>query len=429
MQYNFFLRCKTCSEILRIRVQAGYYNWIPFTYECPECKVVCKGEISIPSQVSPSEKKNNGIISNLKNCIHLEDEKVRIDESKWIVNLSSELYTEKIKEDPGWIAIVETSFMKYAARNIDTRPIERSVQEILNSIYSNSEDYTAYWNLYEKSSPYLFRKKKENGLKVKHKSKNENQKIGFIQDFLYSEIRQTNYYKSTRNEIISKLRIIRKQHFQEFLKLSKIISNNFIKLSGKLFTVTSNFLNYYNYILPVVLNEINQTYVIEEHKDELGIAQTDFEFLKSPFSENYEDLKDFLWIQILINNIYYRKDIKCFNENFQLEFNQQSKNISKNLEIFNSQIKNVGNRVKILNYDPTLKLMNRVFDNELRNSIDHRDYRYDYNKQLITYFNKGVEKEIYLIELGERLFQGFILANILWDTLMYIAEEGKILND
>ena len=429
MQYNFFLRCKTCSEILRIRVQAGYYNWIPFTYECPECKVVCKGEISIPSQVSPSEKKNNGIISNLKNCIHLEDEKVRIDESKWIVNLSSELYTEKIKEDPGWIAIVETSFMKYAARNIDTRPIERSVQEILNSIYSNSEDYTAYWNLYEKSSPYLFRKKKENGLKVKHKSKNENQKIGFIQDFLYSEIRQTNYYKSTRNEIISKLRIIRKQHFQEFLKLSKIISNNFIKLSGKLFTVTSNFLNYYNYILPVVLNEINQTYVIEEHKDELGIAQTDFEFLKSPFSENYEDLKDFLWIQILINNIYYRKDIKCFSENFQLEFNQQSKNISKNLEIFNSQIKNVGNRVKILNYDPTLKLMNRVFDNELRNSIDHRDYRYDYNKQLITYFNKGVEKEIYLIELGERLFQGFILANILWDTLMYIAEEGKILND
>ena len=181
--------------------------------------------------------------------------------------------------------------------------------------------------------------------------------------------------------------------------------------------------------MPVVLNEINQTYVIEEHKDELGIAQTDFEFLKSPFSENYEDLKDFLWIQILINNIYYRKDIKCFSENFQLEFNQQSKNISKNLEIFNSQIKNVGNRVKILNYDPTLKLMNRVFDNELRNSIDHRDYRYDYNKQLITYFNKGVEKEIYLIELGERLFQGFILANILWDTLMYIAEEGKILND
>lgn len=57
MQCNFYLRCKTCSEILRIRVQAGYYNWIPFTYECPECKVVCKGEISIPSQVSPSEKR------------------------------------------------------------------------------------------------------------------------------------------------------------------------------------------------------------------------------------------------------------------------------------------------------------------------------------------------------------------------------------
>lgn len=427
MQCNFFLRCKTCSEILRIRVQAGYYNWIPFTYECPECKVVCKGEISIPSQVSPSEKKNNEIISNLKNCVHLEDEEVRIDESKWIVNLSSELFTEKIKEDNGIFAIFETAFMRYAERNIDTRPIEKSVQEILTRIYSNSEDYTAYWNLYEKSSPYLYRKKKENGISVKHKSKNENQKIGFIQDFLYSEIRQSNYYKNCRDEIISKLKNIRKEHFQEFLKLSKIVSNNFIKLSGKLFTVTSNFLNYYNYILPVVLNEINQTYVIEEQKYELGIAQTDFEFLKSPFSENYEDLKDFLWILILINNIYYRKDIKSFNEKFQLEFIQQSNTVSKNLANFNSQIKNVGNRVKILNYDPTSEIMNRVFDNELRNSIDHRDYKYDYNKQLITYFNKAEEKEIYLIEFGEKLFQGFLLSNILWDTLMYIAEEGKIL--
>lgn len=87
---------------------------------------------------------NNKNISNLKNCVHLEDEKVQLEESKWIVNLSSELFTEKIKEDPGWIAIVETAFMKYAARNIDTRPIERSVQEILTRIYSNSEDYTAY---------------------------------------------------------------------------------------------------------------------------------------------------------------------------------------------------------------------------------------------------------------------------------------------
>ena len=44
MNANFYLQCKTCLKILRIRVQAGYYNWIPFTYECPECKVVCRGE-------------------------------------------------------------------------------------------------------------------------------------------------------------------------------------------------------------------------------------------------------------------------------------------------------------------------------------------------------------------------------------------------
>lgn len=428
MLCNYYVQCKTCSEIVRLRVQAGYYNWIPFTYECPKCKVVCRGEISIKSQVSPSEKDNQEVISNLKNCIYLEGHKVDTFSPETIVHLSSELYTNKLMHVEGRRKLVLPSpFMVYSMNDKNTIILEKTVEKILSSIYLKSEDYTAFWNLYEKSSPYLLKKKQAIGLKYNKKEKNENKKIGFIQDFLYKEIRQSDYYISYKKELMSRIRLVRKKKYKEFKKIAEFISNDFEILSEKLFTVTANFLNYYNYILPIILNEITGTYDIDGIKDIFGIAQTDFEFLKSAFSENYEDLKDFLWIVIMINNIFYRDCIYKFNDKFYLEFRKQEEVISKNIEFFNSQIKNVGNRVKILNYDPTSEIINQVFDNELRNSIDHRDYKYDYNSQIITYFNKGVRKEIYLIEFGNRLFQGFLFANMLWDILMYIAEEGNIL--
>lgn len=63
---------------MRIRVQAGFYNWIPFTYECPECKVICSGEISIPSQISPTEKMNRKTIAKLKIVLKLKRVSLRL---------------------------------------------------------------------------------------------------------------------------------------------------------------------------------------------------------------------------------------------------------------------------------------------------------------------------------------------------------------
>ena len=101
MNVNFFVKCKTCYSIMRIRVQAGCYNWIPFTYECPECKVICSGEISIPSQISPSEKMNSKPIAKLKNCIEVNEDELEIDEVNSVIQLSSELYTDKFMKSEG----------------------------------------------------------------------------------------------------------------------------------------------------------------------------------------------------------------------------------------------------------------------------------------------------------------------------------------
>lgn len=431
MNANFYLQCKTCLKILRIRVQAGYYNWIPFTYECPECKVVCRGEITIPSQVSPEEKRHNPVMGNLKNCLHIKESDVGQNNTVGVLQLSSELYTEKITKDEGIFHLFAhlTPHLQYASSAINTETLQNLVTEILKEIYDKEDDYTAFWDLYENSSSYLRKKKKQRGVEKRRKKYlNENQKIGFLQDYLYKQIRKSDYYITSSDNILSKLKIIRKKKHVEFQKLAQIINDNFDKSTKKIFTVTSNFLNYYNYILPVILNEISQTYVINDIKDRLGMAQTDFEFLKTPYSENYEDLKDFIWILILINNIYYRDKIENFNPDFETGFKSNTvEKIKEDITKFNSQIRNVGNRKIILNYDDTQITINKVFDNEIRNSIDHRDYTYNYNEQLISFNNKDTPKRMYLIEFSDNLFQGFILANILWDVMMYIAKEENIL--
>ena len=429
MNVNFFVKCKTCYSIMRIRVQAGFYNWIPFTYECPECKVICSGEISIPSQISPSEKMNSKPIAKLKNCIEVNEDELEIDEVNSVIQLSSELYTDKFMKSEGVThQMVNLSpHMQYAIRGIDTSELQEIVSRFLRKLYSREEDYLAFWNLYEKSPKYLYKKKKILNISNIHlKNQNENQKIGFLQDFLYDEIRNNKYYKNLGYNFLSKVESIRKKKFKEFQKLSTFLEFNYLFFSRKLFTVTSNFLNYYNYILPIILNELAGTLKVDDVKTSLGIAQTDFETLKSFFSENYEDLKDLVVLLVLINNIYYREDISKFHEQFNSEFSKISENIENDLLLFNSKIRNVGNRIKIYKYDESNVIMDSVFDNEIRNSIDHRDYNYEYNNQLISFQNKSDGKKMYLIEFGDYLLKGFILANILWDVIMYVSKESRL---
>lgn len=429
MNVNFFVKCKTCYSIMRIRVQAGFYNWIPFTYECPECKVICSGEISIPSQISPSEKMNSKPIAKLKNCIEVNEDELAIDEVNSVIQLSSELYTDKFMKSEGVThQMVNLSpHMQYAIRGIDTSELQEIVSRFLRKLYSREEDYLAFWNLYEKSPKYLYKKKKILNISNIHlENQNENQKIEFLQDFLYDEIRNNKYYKNLGYNFLSKVESIRKKKFKEFQKLSTFLEFNYLFFSRKLFTVTSNFLNYYNYILPIILNELAGTLKVDDVKTSLGIAQTDFETLKSFFSENYEDLKDLVVLLVLINNIYYREDISKFHEQFNSEFSKISENIENDLLLFNSKIRNVGNRIKIYKYDESNVIMDSVFDNEIRNSIDHRDYNYDYNNQLISFQNKSDGKKMYLIEFGDYLLKGFILANILWDVIMYVSKESRL---
>lgn len=434
MNANFILKCTTCDSLIRLRVQAGYYNWIPFTYECPECKVICKGEVLINSQVSPVDKKGDPL-DNLWNCKQVEDDEINVEDVGYVIQLSTELYTDKIMKSKG---VIHQFFhlsphMQYVMSGAIEKSgsLQKFVEEFLTDIRPKSELYTSFWDLYEKSPEYLRKRKKALNLLTKReksrKNVNESDKISFIQDIVYKDIRGSEYYRNISRELLGQIETIRKKSYREFSDLAKFIRNNYEIYIKKAYTVTSNFLNYYNYILPVMLNEIIGTFPIDDIKTKWGIAQTDFETIKRYYSENYEDLKDLILLIILMDNISNRGKINKFHEDFYVQFPKISMSIEEDLENFNNNIKNVGNRIKILLFDENNnEFLKRIFDNEVRNSIDHRDYSYDANEQKISFLNKTDTKEMYLIEFGCTLFYGFIFANIIWDVIMYIADESDL---
>ena len=137
-------------------------------------------------------------------------------------------------------------------------------------------------------------------------------------------------------------------------------------------------------------------------------------------------------LYILLQNLQIRGDIRRFHQDFYRDFEKAFKN-KDFVNDFNNVITKVGNRTKILFYDENTLLdkdiLESVFDNDIRNSINHQDYSYDYNNQKIVFLNNGIDREVYLIEFAELLFLGLILANISWDVYMLLMEIFNIKTD
>lgn len=436
MNQNFYLKCLTCGTKYRIRVQAGFFYSIPFVYQCPECKVVSKGEVELPVGKEPLI-----LLSNLKNSIQSDSE---IDD-KYVLQLSTELYTDKMMRSDGagpLHAIINLSpFMQYTmdGKGFIAQNIAFLTEELISNLALNSNDYTAIWDLYEQNSQkYLYEKLKKLNIfqkKMKYykfEKLKDNKKIEFLPRFLYGSLLATNYYKSKEGNIVDFIRTSRKKNYLELKKIHGFISSHHKKDLGKIIQINKFFFGYYNYILPVIANESTGAYDIKKIKEIKGISQTDFENIKKYYAENFENLKDLIILYILLQNLQIRGDIRRFHQDFYRDFERAFKN-KDFVNDFNNVITKVGNRTKILFYDENTLLdkdiLESVFDNDIRNSINHQDYSYDYNNQKIVFLNNGIDREVYLIEFAELLFLGLILANISWDAYMLLMEIFNIKTD
>lgn len=427
MNQNFLLKCSTCETKFRIRVQAGFFYSIPFVYQCPECKVISKGEVELPVDEAPQI-----YLSNLKNCTFSDNEL----NDKYVLQLSTELYTDKMmkSEGPDHHFTNLSPYMQYCGdrKGELAGEIAFLAEELITNISKNSENYTAIWDLYDQdSTKYLYKKLKELGSferKIKYyefENSKDNKKIQFLPKFMYGSLLQTSYYRKKVDKLVEFVVFSRKKNYLELNKLLSMIEKNYKKDLGKIIQINKFFFEYFNYILPVVVNESSNSYNIREIKELKGISQTDFENIKKYYAENYENLKDLVILYILLQNLQLRGSIEKFHSNFYRDFGKAFKNKNP-IEDFNDVITKVGNRVKILFYDDNTLIartvLEKVFDNDIRNSINHQDYNYDYNNQKITFLNKNQKRDVYLIEFAELLFLGVTLSNLSWDLYMSLMD-------
>lgn len=427
MNQNFFLKCTTCETNFRIRMQAGFFYSVPFIYQCPECRVVSEGEVRLPADQAP-----NIFLSGLKNCEQINDP----GNDKYVVQLSTEFYTDKMMKSDGDNHSIQnlSPFMQYVLdnRGINTQDMGSLAEELITNLTNKKENYTAIWDLYSQNSQkYLYKKMKELDLfksKIKFynfKELPDYKKIHFLPKKLYGSLLKTDYYKNKVDYVIEPIRKMRKKEYKEFKKLETVVNNSYRKDLEKIVEINKVFFIYFNYILPVIVNESTETYSIDEIKAKKGIIQTDFEYIKKYYAENYENLKDLIVLYILLQNLQIRGSIYKFHPDFYKEFKKPAKN--KNIVVdFNREITNVGNRIKILFYDDNTlidrEILEKVFNNDIRNSINHQDYSYNYNEQKVVFLNKKEDIELYLIEFAEILLLGFIVANISWDLYMLLLK-------
>lgn len=427
MNQNFFLKCDTCETVYRVRMQAGFFHSVPFTYQCPVCKVVSKGEVELPISKAPKI-----FLTNLRNSTETDNQ-----DDKYVIQLSTELYTDKMMRSKGGIAhsIKNMSpFMQYVSdgKNFEAQQIADLSKKIIECISNNFNDYTAIWNLYSKNSnKYLYTRLKELNLfnsKVKYykfEKMKDCEKISFMPHLVFDPIMEEMYLIEKRNTLKNSIIRLRKKNFQELKKLKPYIERDISMSLNKIVQVNESFFDYYNYILPVIVNECVGAYTIKTIKERWGIAQTDFEYLKKFYAENYENLKDMIITLVLIQNLVIRGSIYKFHSKFYRDFEKPFKN-KDYVEDFNRVITKVANRMKVVFYDNNTiidrALLEKVFDNEVRNSINHQDYEYDYNSQKITFVSNTKQKDIFLIEFADMLFTGNVLAIILWEMYMSLMD-------
>lgn len=417
MNHNINLKCKVCSNVVRLKIYGGYELENPFAFSCPECNITIQGHLIW------NEKLENGFIKEFKcNNANITEDK---DTESHLLQIATEFFTDKIKKidisDPTMILSPfmmdqssfelkqrKTSFVKYVTEEFE-------------------EQFTVtlrLWELYKhKNFIYLDRQLLKHGfvepvvlgtvLKIDYPKK--------IMDVLYkpfiiflTESGGTQDIASIRNMLVKANKLYPTEVRELYKDLQELLQNsdeNIIHLLG-------NFYEYYRFIWPVVLSEIYRTHNIDDIKEKKGILTTNFEMLKNYYVEAFEILSTILPIFMGLQNIINRGDRNKFNEVTQSKFPK-----IKNIQDYDKQVVNKGNKIKFFEDENVFEEIFDIpfiLDNSIRNSIGHHSYTYISDLQLISFKDRKKQWDLFLIEFGRILYKTFNATFIALEVIMYM---------
>ena len=197
----------------------------------------------------------------------------------------------------------------------------------------------------------------------------------------------------------------------EVIKIMKE-KNMFKELNYKIFTLTSKIVTKNIYMIPSL---IAQFFENEIDFKEYGISTCTPDHIVDVYKDCYETLAIIIPVIEMLNNIKYRGKYNCYDSN--------NKNIEKSFKESN------GNRINSINWKEYFStLFTKKLDKIIRNSIGHNDYTYDPITQKITFKDKRLVKEMYLLEFVMECIENiFSLINI--ENLLYYLERRKLITE
>ncbi|EMC07438.1 SEC-C metal-binding domain-containing protein [Streptococcus mutans] len=398
MTNNDYIICKTCDEVINIRIQMGYYD-VPFNVNCPKCQTLISGKVIL---------KPYGI--NMKNAYHLNSQP---DFPYWCIELSAELPTRKIYMRKG---ILDNLSPFMAQMNRFSSDEANDYMEKIASLrrfadYSNSDELSDFINLYRlywnNQQNYLYPKLEENLIPYKSispitKIKNKIDATMALHQLL---IVSTGISSILDESILKQYNDLGERIFSNCMQISileyiEYIKKDFDAIERKALNLVEDFSKIYYQLIPVVSLLVSNKYDEVNQKD-YGITTANYQELKKFYAESYEWILDNINIIIGLNNIFVRGNFsKCL----------RGKNYKENLEKVRNKFNEFSNYID--KNEPFSKPMDNL-NNNIRNAIQHYNDEIDYASQIITFEDKhaghtNVEK-ISLMDFAKLCLENFRL--------------------
>lgn len=386
MTHNCYIRCPVCKSVTRLRIPVGYVSNIPIRFLCGECDTLLAGRFLInQSAITFSIQMETG-------------EEVPPTEYRFYGEVAGELVCAKIVEERDGIPNAPSP-------NFFLTPIMRWMPRMNHEEMNRFIDFACHisdisdrWNQ-ERILFDLFRHRQYDRIRDAFQSaaREEGCALDTLTDItryvhrkylyhfggLFSEAELWRGLRKMNDEMNGMDRSAVAGYTRELEKQGR-----FEGIREKMFDCMDDFVKIAPFLIPAVgvLRCLTPESI---DREEEGISTCTFNDIKSFYQDTYEDLAGCCDLAAGLDNILYRGDFGKFDGLSGMEeFLRQSK----------------GNRIKRLNPDELFSGMLglRGDENELRNAIGHKTYKYEGISQRIRYWKRegAPQQTAYLLDVA-----------------------------
>lgn len=406
------LKCEVCGKITRIKVQMGWLEKYPINIKCNECHISIFGEFNLKSN-------SNESFVNLKN-VTLVDGKENPD---FILEVSGELLTEKIRDYTGGIDTLFSPFIKtmmmFNSNGKDETEFMKYKSNVIKFLNATKNEWSTVKRVNElwleqnyKYLPSELHKKLDD---TKYPADNELEYLRGVHalNIFFLNPIFGNYFFKTSDFIFKRINELIKKDKEQFKNIAISFEHKLNVYEEKVYTIMCNFVEKFEMFIPILgLDYLPSLELKEFQLKKLGLTTVDFENIKGYYIDTFEDVVGLFDLVLAYENLFERNDFT--------QMDTSVNNQIKTLQDFQKMAKK-GKKIEFID---SLKAFDKIFtlkiDNRIRNAIGHRSYTYDVKKQSINYYpsgdiNKGEQEEIYLVEFVYNCFK-------LFETCMGVGE-------